>query len=99
RSAIAALQAATLLAPADARVLAEGHAFLRAIENRLRLEHDQPVDAIEGDHTALLGLARRLGYGGTDDDAVAALCADHARHSAAIREVYERHFAAATAAS
>ena len=96
RPAIAALAAAGLLSPAEARALAEGHAFLRAMENRLRLEHDQPVDATDGDPEALLGLARRLGYAGTDVEAVAALRADHARHGEAIREIYERRFAEAT---
>jgi len=45
------------------------------------------------DTDALLSLARRLGYGGTDAAAVAALRADHARHGDAIRAVYDRHFA------
>ena len=36
--------------------------------------------------------ARRLGY--TGDDPVAALRADHARHRDAIRDVYDRLFAA-----
>ena len=47
------------------------------------------------DQESLLGAARRLGYAGSDDEAVAALRADHERHRTAIREVYERAFAAA----
>jgi hypothetical protein len=47
------------------------------------------------DQESLLGVARRLGYAGSDDEAVAALRADHERHRTAIREVYERAFATA----
>ena len=91
--ALAALAAAGLLASADARVLADGYAFLRALESRLRLEHDQPLEVAAADPAALRSLARRLGYAGTDAAAVAALRADHARHGDAIRAVYDRHFA------
>src|SRR5438132_468567 len=91
--AIGALAAAGLLLPADARALAEGYAFLRALERRLRLEHNQPLEVTAADPAALLALARRLGYGGTDAEAVAALRADHTRHGEAIRAVYDRHFA------
>jgi glutamate-ammonia-ligase adenylyltransferase len=94
-AAIGALAAAGLLAPDDARALAEGHAFLQAVESRLRLERDQAVATTELDADASLSLARRLGYGGGDAAAVAALRADHARHRAAIRALYDRHFAEA----
>ena len=69
--------------------------FGGALENRLRLERNQPVEALETDPEALLALARRLHYGGSDEEAVAALRADHARHRHAIRDVYDRHFAEA----
>jgi len=82
-----------LLPAEDARVLRDGYAFLRALESRLRIERGQPVEAL--DQESLLGVARRLGYAGSDDEAVAALRADHERHRTAIREVYERAFAAA----
>jgi len=91
-AAISRLAAAGLLAPEDARTLAEGRRFLRALEARLRLERDQPVEAMDTDPAALLALARRLGYGGTDAAAAAALHADHDRHRAALRAVYDRLF-------
>jgi glutamate-ammonia-ligase adenylyltransferase len=89
--AIAALAEENLLPAADARALAAGHRFLRTVESRLRLEHDQPVDAV--DASALAALARRLGYEGDDATIVAALRADQARHGDAIRAVYDRQFA------
>src|SRR5439155_169337 len=58
--AIGALAAAGLLLPADARALAEGYAFLRELESRLRLEHNQPLEVAAADPAALLSLARRL---------------------------------------
>ncbi len=91
RAALAALAAEGLLSAEDARMLGAGYDFLRALENRLRLERDQPVEALDTDPSALLPLARRLGYGGTDAEAVARLRAEHARTRAAIRAVYERH--------
>jgi [glutamine synthetase] adenylyltransferase / [glutamine synthetase]-adenylyl-L-tyrosine phosphorylase len=93
QAAIAALEAEGLLPAADARALADGYAFLRAVENRLRLERDEPVEAMDADPEALRALARRLGYGGDDATAVAALRADHERHREAIRAVYDRQFA------
>ncbi len=90
REALAALETAGLLAPADARALGDGYDFLRALEGRLRIERDQPVEALDTHPEALLGVARRLGYEGNEDDVVGALRADHMRHSGAIRACYDR---------
>jgi glutamate-ammonia-ligase adenylyltransferase len=88
---LAELEAAGLLPAADARALADGYRFLRAVENRLRLECDRPVEEV--DPAALVALARRLGYAGNDEAAAATLRADHARHGDAIRAVYDRQYA------
>ncbi len=96
RAALAALEARRLLTAEDAHALREGYDFLRALEGRLRIERDQPVEALDTDPEALLGVARRLGYEGADRDVVAALRAEHERHSGAIRAVYDRVFAAAS---
>jgi glutamate-ammonia-ligase adenylyltransferase len=95
RAALAALEAADVLAADDARALGEGYDFLRALEGRLRIERDQPVEALDTNPEALLGVARRLGYEGDDAEAVAALRADYAHHSSAIRALYDRLFAEA----
>jgi glutamate-ammonia-ligase adenylyltransferase len=95
--ALAALAAEGLLSEGEARVLADGYAFLRAIENRLRLERDQAVEVLEEDRETRLTLARRLEYAGTDTEALEAFDADHARHREAIRAVYERRFTEAGA--
>ncbi len=93
RAALAALEATGFLPVDDARRLHEGYDFLRALESRLRIERDQPVEALDTDPDSLLGVARRLGYAGPDEAAVAALRADHERHRMAIREAYDRAFA------
>src|SRR5262249_8241509 len=95
RAALSALEATGFLPAADARRLREGYDFLRALESRLRIERDQPAEALDTDPEALLGVARRLGYTGPDEAAVAALRADHERHRTAIREAYDRAFATA----
>jgi glutamate-ammonia-ligase adenylyltransferase len=95
RAAIAELARVGLLPADEAAALAAGWTFLRALENRIRLERNAPVEAFEADPDALLSLARRLGYAGGDAEAVRALTADHGRHRAMIREVYDRRFAEA----
>ncbi len=60
--ALAALQREKLLTAADGAALREGYAFLRRLENRLRLIHDQSINELSGDRPYLAKLARRLGY-------------------------------------
>jgi glutamate-ammonia-ligase adenylyltransferase len=92
RRALDALIAVGALPADDGDRLRAGYAFLRDLEGRLRIERDQPVEAIDADPIAMLGLARRLGYQGTDDQARARFVAELARHRTAIREVYDRLF-------
>jgi glutamate-ammonia-ligase adenylyltransferase len=95
QAALEALIAIGALPVEDGERLRAGYAFLRDLEGRLRIERDQPVEAIESDADAMVGLARRLGYGGDDGEAVGALQHALATHRAAIREVYARLFAEA----
>jgi [glutamine synthetase] adenylyltransferase / [glutamine synthetase]-adenylyl-L-tyrosine phosphorylase len=95
RRALMALEATRRLAADDARALHEGYDFLRALAGRLRIERDQPVEALDTEPEAMRGVARRLGYKGSDEAVVAALRADHERHRDAIRAAYDRAFAAA----
>jgi glutamate-ammonia-ligase adenylyltransferase len=88
RQALAALADATYVASDVVAALADGYAFLRRLEHRLRIERDQPGDSVPEDPGARLRLARRLGYDGAEADAVRALAADLARHRDAIRRAY-----------
>ena len=94
-AALDALITVGALAADDGAQLRAGYAFLRDLEGRLRIEHDQPVEAIDADPVAMLGLARRLGYTGTDDQMVATFVRELSRHRAAIRDIYARVFAGA----
>ena len=96
-AALVALADSGILPAGDAATLRDGYMFLRRLEGRLRIERDQPAEAMDKDPEALLALGRRLRYGGTDAEVVAALRADHARHRAAIRAAYVSAFAAAGA--
>ena len=86
---------AGILDAGEARALRDAWTFLRALERRLRLERDQPEEMLDPEHGGLVVLARSLGYSGSDDEAVAALLADHARHRDAVRVVYDRRLGAA----
>lgn len=87
RKAIDALATAGALDAGDARVLADGYGFLRRIENRLRIEHDQAVESLETTSTVLGPLARRLGYG--EPGAAERLRADHERVRHELRGTFD----------
>ncbi len=60
--ALQALQEADLLPTEDAERLSNGYKFLRRLENKLRLVHDQSINQLSADPTYLNKLARHLGY-------------------------------------
>ncbi|MGE0681642.1 MAG: bifunctional [glutamate--ammonia ligase]-adenylyl-L-tyrosine phosphorylase/[glutamate--ammonia-ligase] adenylyltransferase [Candidatus Binatia bacterium] len=94
RATLAALQMlhdSGVMSESDFRILSLGYRFLRAVENRLRIERDQPVEALESDAAQLTPLARRLGYEG--DDAALQLLTDYQNQREAIRACYTRWFA------
>src|SRR5207245_2658279 len=90
--ALAALAEAGLLPREDATILEESYAFLRTLTNRLRIERNQPVEALGREGDRLPALARRLGYEGTGDGVGRRLLADYARHRERVRALYERWF-------
>jgi glutamate-ammonia-ligase adenylyltransferase len=53
-----------LLASDEAAALRDGYEFIARLENRLRIESDQPAWALPTDPEALRPLARRMGYQG-----------------------------------
>jgi glutamate-ammonia-ligase adenylyltransferase len=57
-----ALRSEGLLSEADFSALEGGYKFLRRLENKLRLVHDQSISELSADRAYLLRLARRLGY-------------------------------------
>src|SRR5262249_4727933 len=89
-AALEALHACGVLPADDFRLLIGGCRFLRALENRRRIERDQPVEALESDNEQLTSLARRLGYEG--DGAATRLLTDYQNQREAIRACYTRWF-------
>ncbi|MEJ2201971.1 MAG: DUF294 nucleotidyltransferase-like domain-containing protein, partial [Desulfuromonadaceae bacterium] len=60
--ALNALHEANILDRNDLDALESGYKFLRRLENRLRLVHDQSINELSGERDYLIKLARRLGY-------------------------------------
>ncbi len=88
--ALDALQQEKLLSKGDYDVLKEGYRFLRKVENRLRLVHDQSVNELSGDPDYLTRLARRLGYPEGPKKPASAFLEDYRSITEEIRRVYER---------
>ncbi len=89
--ALQALHDAGVLTRDDYLMLTQGYRFLRMVENRLRIERDQPVEALESDAVSLTPLARRLGYKG--EAAATQLLTEYQSQREAIRACYSRWFA------
>jgi glutamate-ammonia-ligase adenylyltransferase len=61
-AALAAAAAAGVAPPDDLELLAQGYRFLRKIEHRLRVVHDQPITRLPETRDELDKLARRSGF-------------------------------------
>ena len=61
-----ALDGLHLLTAADASILEDDYRFLSRLENRLRIESDQPSWAVPTSVIGLRPLARRMGFEGAD---------------------------------
>jgi glutamate-ammonia-ligase adenylyltransferase len=94
---IARLAGLGLLSPADADVLQRGWAFLQRLSSRLRIVENRSISDLDEERGDLDGIARHLGYTSPQRPGGArrALLEDYRRHTAAIREVYERILAPA----
>jgi [glutamine synthetase] adenylyltransferase / [glutamine synthetase]-adenylyl-L-tyrosine phosphorylase len=89
---LAALESARVIEKGDTSVLREGYVFLSWLENRLRIDSDQPAWALPTDRDALRPLARRMGF--ETADGAAEMLAELTRRRTAIRSIFERYFAA-----
>jgi glutamate-ammonia-ligase adenylyltransferase len=90
--ALAALGDAGVLPPDEVVTLEESYAFLRRLENRLRIVEDRSIQEIEIAPGVLEKLARRMGYHG--DRPGARLLTDYRVHADRVREIYARHLPA-----
>lgn len=84
------LQQAGLLSAADFSVLDNGYRFLRRLENKLRLVHDQSINQLAGDRAYLVRLARRLGYPDRPRRPDEAFLEEYRTFTEQIRNVFDR---------
>jgi glutamate-ammonia-ligase adenylyltransferase len=82
-----------LLPASDASVLEDDYRFLSRLENRLRIESDQPSWAVPTSVIGLRPLARRMGFEGADG--AARLLAELAQRRNRIRTIFDRYFTGA----
>jgi glutamate-ammonia-ligase adenylyltransferase len=88
--ALDSLEAAGLLAPADATALRDGYSFLRLVEARLRIVTDRPLNEVPESPDDLAKLARRLGFEPRDGATPAARFLDLLTQSTArMRALYK----------
>ncbi|KIH76094.1 glutamate-ammonia-ligase adenylyltransferase [Geoalkalibacter ferrihydriticus] len=80
-----------ILGEEDFQVLGSGYVFLRRLENKLRLVHDQSINDLSGERGYLLKLARRLGYPERPRRADQVFLEDYRRVTENIRAVFLRY--------
>ncbi|MBN2429719.1 MAG: bifunctional [glutamate--ammonia ligase]-adenylyl-L-tyrosine phosphorylase/[glutamate--ammonia-ligase] adenylyltransferase [Deltaproteobacteria bacterium] len=90
--ALEALHKAGFLAVEEFETLSDGYKFLRRLENKLRLIHDQSISELAGDKEYLTRLAKRLGYADSDLPAGELLLCDYQKITEGIRAVFNRTF-------
>jgi glutamate-ammonia-ligase adenylyltransferase len=91
--ALHALHLEGLLASEDYDRLASGYKFLRRLENKLRLVHDQSVSELAADAAYLAKLARHLGYPDRPHRPEQVFIDEYNQITKGIREVFDRHLA------
>lgn len=85
-----ALKDEGLLSETDHADLAQGYKFLRRLENKLRLVHDQSINELSGERPYLVKLARRLDYPDRPKRPDEAFLEDYRRVTEKIRSVFDR---------
>jgi glutamate-ammonia-ligase adenylyltransferase len=88
--ALQALKDENLISTPDCANLVNGYKFLRRLENKLRLVHDQSINDLSAEPEYLSKLARYLAYEGVGGDPAQRLLDDYARTTQAIRDAFKR---------
>ncbi len=89
--ALHALHSGGLLSDDDYENLVSGYKFLRRLENKLRLVHDQSVNELSSEPVYLTKLARHLGYSGQTGQPANLFLKDYARVTQSIREIFDQY--------
>ncbi len=93
--ALQALESAGVLPADDCRQMVAGYKFLRRLENKLRLVHDQSVSELAADPAYLGKLARHLGYPERPRRPEQAFLEEYGQVTEGIRAIFDRHLAPA----
>ncbi|MEA3465322.1 MAG: bifunctional [glutamate--ammonia ligase]-adenylyl-L-tyrosine phosphorylase/[glutamate--ammonia-ligase] adenylyltransferase [Thermodesulfobacteriota bacterium] len=91
--ALQALREKELLPVDDADVFSDGYKYLRRLENKLRLIHDQSFNQISTEKSSLRKLARRLGYTGETALPEDEFMTEYKQVTEQIRGLFERYLA------
>lgn len=92
-AALTNLHHAGLIATEDFTPLLAGYEFLRRLENKLRLVHDESISALSGEPAYLRKLAQRLGYPDKPQRADQLFLAEYRQMTTGIRAVFAKVFA------
>ena len=80
-----------LLPKVDAEQLIDGYKFLRRLENKLRLLHDQSMNELSAEPKNLRMIARSLGYGDAGVAPEKEFLDEYRSHTEAIRKLFEHY--------
>ncbi|HEU4683173.1 MAG TPA: hypothetical protein VFS39_01545 [Nitrospira sp.] len=89
-AALARLAERRLFSHRERNALTDAYLFLRDVEHKLQMVHELQTHALPGEREELERCAIRMGYEGRK--AVAQFLADHARHTAAVNELFRSFF-------
>lgn len=89
-AALRAIRSSRILPVATVTSLLEAYAFLRRLENRIRVVNDRPIDALDTSSEDVVRVARRMGYGDLPGEPAAQqLLAHYERHTETVRSIYD----------
>jgi glutamate-ammonia-ligase adenylyltransferase len=88
--ALEILRNENLLSEKDCEDLVNGYKFLRRLENKLRLVHDQSINQLTSEPLYLAKLALHLGYSNATGRAEQLFKDEYARTTQTIRDIFER---------
>lgn len=84
------LRSENLLSEKDCENLVNGYKFLRRLENKLRLVHDQSINQLTSEPAYLAKLARHLGYAEDTGRPEQLFKDEYTRTTQTIRDIFER---------
>ncbi len=90
-AALQELQEKRLIRPNDGNLLASGYKFLRRLENKLRLVHDQSINELSAEPDYLAKLARYLGYSSPSGRPEQAFLDEYSEVTRDIRNLFEQY--------